>query len=164
MKSLVFVAAVLFDLMLCDFALGTEQLVADPERSYVLETEITVVVTIHGHQWVLQAQFPRGDVLEGDRPRREVTLRPKWAQLHFGPHVDIAFRVPAGPRVPPAFLDHISYEATELQVSFAPSADSRKREVLIRLTPFVANGKAYRVKGREGDEDPIPLMIRVPLP
>ena len=164
MKSLLFFVAVLFSLVPCHIALGAEQLIGDSQRSYVLETEISAVVTIHGDQWVLQAQFPRGDVLDAAGLVRKTNLRPKWAQLHFGPHVDVAFRVPAGPPVPPAYLDHVSHDVTDLNVHFAPSADSRRREVLVRLTPFVANGRTYQVKGPEGNENPIPLMIRVPLP
>ena len=121
-------------------------------------------MTVHGEQWVLQAEFPRGDVLEDDRLAREVILRPRRAQLHFGPHVDVAFRVPAGPRVPPAFMDHVSYDATDLEVRFIPPPDSQKREILVVITPFMANGKTYQVKGPAGDENPIPLMLRVPLP
>ena len=164
MNRIVFLIAVLFNVVLCHLALGEEILVADLERSYVLETEISAVVTVHGSQWVLQAEFPRSDVLGAGRLTREVTLQPTRAQFHIGPHVDVAFRVPAGPRVPPAFLDHVSYEATDLQVSFAPSPDPRRRELLVRLRPFAANGKTYRVKGPAGDEDQIPLLIRVPLP
>ena len=164
MKSLVFLVMVLIGLVFCHLALGDELLVADPESSYVLETEISVIVTVHGDQWVLQAELPRGDVLEGDRPVREVVLRPRRAQLHFGPHVDVAFRVPAGPRVPPALMDHVSYDATDVQVRFIPPPGSQKREILVFITPFVANGKRYQVKAPAGDGNPIPLMLRVPLP
>ena len=164
MKSLVVLITLLFNLVLSQFALGSEQLVADPQRSYVLETEISATVTLHGDQWVLQAEFLRGDVLGTGLEVHKVTLRPKRAQLHLGPHVDVAFRVPAGPPVPPAFMDHVSYEATDLQVSFTLSPDPRKRELLVRLTPFVANGKVHQVEGPAGNETPIPLLIRVPLP
>ena len=164
MKSLVFLVMVLIGLVFCHLALGDEILIAVPESSYVLETEISVIVTVHGDQWVLQAEFPRADVLEGDRLAREVILRPRRAQLHFGPHVDVAFRVPAGPRVPPAFMDHVSYDATDVQVRFIPPPDSQKREILVFITPFVANGKRYQVKAPAGDGNPIPLMLRVPLP
>jgi hypothetical protein len=164
MNCIVFLVAILFNVVLCHLALGEEILVADLERSYVLETEISAVVTVHGSQWVLRAEFPRSEVLGAGRLTREVTLQPTRAQFHIGPHVDVAFRVPAGPRVPPALLDHVSYEATNFEVRFAPSPDPRRRELLVRLTPFVANGKTYRVKGPAGDEDQIPLLIRVPLP
>ena len=164
MKSLVFLVMVLIGLVFCHLALGDEILIAVPESSYVLETEISAIVTVHGEQWVLQAEFPRSDVLEGDRLTREVILRPRRAQLHFGSHVDVAFRVPAGPPVPPAFRDHVSYDATDLQVRFIPSPDPQRREILVHLTPFVANGKTYQVKGPAGDGNPIPLMLRVPLP
>lgn len=164
MRSLFFLVMILFSPIFCHLAHGDELLVADPQRSYVLETEVSAVLTIHGNQWVLQAQFPRSEVLDSARLRSQGNLQPTRAQLHFGPHVDVAFRVPAGPPVPPAFRDHVSHEATNLQVSFTPTPDPRRREVLVRLTLFVANGKTYRVKGPGGDEDPIPLMIRVPLP
>ena len=164
MKSLVSLAALLFEVLLCHLALAAAQLIANPETSYVLETEISAIVTVHGDRWVLKAEFPRGDVLGTGLQVREVTLRPRRAQLHLGSHVGVAFRVPSGPPVPPAYLDHVSYEATDLQMSFTPSPDSRKRQLLVRLTPFAANGQTYRVKGPGGDEDPIPLMIRVPLP
>jgi hypothetical protein len=164
MQYLLFLLASLWLVFPYSMAQANEQLAADPLRSYVLETEVTVVVTIHGNQWVLQAQFTKGDVLDASGLAREAILRPKWAQLHFGPHVDVAFRVPAGPRVPPAFMDHVSYEASDLQVRFTPSPDPRRRELLVRLSPFVANGKTYRVKAPGGDENPIPLLIRVPLP
>ena len=164
MRSLVFLVMVLIGLVFCHLALGDELLVANPESSYVLETEISAIVTVHGEQWVLQAEFPRADVLEGDRPAREVVLRPRKAQLHFGPHVDVAFRVPAGPPVPPAFMDHVSYDATDVQVRFIPPPDSPKRETLVFITPFVANGKRYQLKAPTGDGNPIPLMLRVPLP
>lgn len=164
MKLPVLLATVLLNLIFCHLAIGDELLVADPERSYVLETEISAIVTVHGNQWVFRAEFTRSEVLGAGRLTREVTLQPIRAQLHIGPHVDVAFRVPAGPRVPPAFLDHVSHEVTDLQVSFGPSPDPRRRELLVRLTPFVTNGKTYRVKGPGADDDPIPLMIRVPLP
>lgn len=163
MKRLAFLLASLFVYFPGDVAQGDEQLIAFPESSYVLETEISAIVTVHGEQWVLQAEFPRADVLEGDRPAREVVLRPRKAQLHFGPHVDVAFRVPAGPRVPPAFMDHVSYDATDVQVRFIPPPDSQKREILVFITPFVANGIRYQVKAPAGDGNPIPLMLRVPL-
>jgi hypothetical protein len=163
-KRLVFLLTSLFIVFPCHLVLGNEQLVADVERSYVLETEISAIVTIHGDQWVLQAEFPRADVLEGGRLVREINLRPRRAQLHFGPHVDIAFRVPAGPPVPPVFKDHIPYDATDLQVRFTPPPNPQRRELLVLLTPFMANGKTYRVKAPAGDENPIPLLIRVPLP
>jgi hypothetical protein len=153
-----------FALVPCHLALANEQLIAVPESSYVLETEISAIVTVHGDQWVLQAEFPRADVLDGGGLAHEVVLRPRRAQLHFGPHVDVAFRVPAGPRVPPAFMDHVSYDATDVQVRFIPPPDSRKREILVFITPFVANGKRYQVKAPAGDENPLPLRVRVPLP
>jgi hypothetical protein len=164
MRSLIFLVMVLIDLVFCHLALGDEQLIAVPENSYVLETEISAIVTVHGDQWVLQAEFPHADVLDGGGLAHEVVLRPRRVQLHFGPHVDVAFRVPAGPRVPPAFMDHVSYDATDVQVRFIPSPDSQKREILVFITPFVANGKRYQVKAPVGDENPLPLRIRVPLP
>jgi hypothetical protein len=164
MKHLVILLVSLFVHFSGNVALGDEILIAVPESSYVLETEISAIVTVHGEQWVLQAEFPRADVLEGDRLAREVVLRPRKAQLHFGPHVDVAFRVPAGPRVPPAYMDHVSYDATDLEIRFTPSPDPQKRQLLVRLTPFMANGKVYQVKGPTGDGNPIPLMLRVPLP
>ena len=164
MKRLVFLLASPLVILSNSMALGNEQLIAVPERSYVLETEISAIVTVHGEQWVLQAEFPRADVIEGDRLAREAVLRPRRAQLHFGPHVVIAFRVPAGPPVPPAFMDHVSYDATDVQVRFIPPPDSQKREILVFIRPFVANGKVYHVKGPAGDGNPIPLMLRVPLP
>jgi hypothetical protein len=164
MRSTVFLVMVLIGLVFCHLALGDELLVANPESSYVLETEISAIVTVHGEQWVLQAEFPRADVLAGDRLAREVVLRPRRAQLHIGSHVDVAFRVPAGPPVPPAFMDHLSYDATDLEIRFTPSPDPQRRQLLVRLTPFMANGKVYQVKGPAGDGNPIPLMLRVPLP
>ena len=164
MRSLVFLVMVLIGLVFCHLALGDEILIAVPESSYVLETEISAIVTVHGEHWVLQAEFPRSDVLEGDRLAREVVLRPRRAQLHIGSHVDVAFRVPAGPRVPPAFMDHVSYDATDLEIRFTSSPDPQRRQLLVRLTPFMANGKVYQVKGPAGDGNPIPLMLRVPLP
>jgi hypothetical protein len=164
MKRLVFLLASLFIVFPSHLALGNEQLIAVPESSYVLETEISAIVTVHGDQWVLQAEFPRADVLDGGGLAHGVVLRPRRAQLHFGPHVDVTFRVPAGPRVPPAFMDHVSYDATDVQVRFIPPPDSQKREILVFITPFVANGKRYQVKAPAGDENPLPLRIRVPLP
>jgi len=164
MKHLVILLVSLFVHFFCHLALGDEILIAVPERSYVLETEISAVVTVHGSQWVLQAEFPRSDVIEGDRLACEAVLRPRRAQLHLGPHVDVAFRVPAGPPVPPAFRDHVSHDATDLEIRFTPSPDPQRRQLLVRLTPFMANGKVYQVKGLVGDGNPIPLMLRVPLP
>jgi hypothetical protein len=164
MKQLMFLLASLLLTLPGYAAHGNEKLIADPERSYVLETEISATLTVHGDQWVLQAEFPRADVLVGDRLLREMTLRPRRAQLHFGPHVDIAFRVPAGPPVPPAFRDHVSYDAADVQVRFIPQRNPQKREVLVLITPFVANGKTYQIKASTGDDKPIPLKIRVPLP
>jgi hypothetical protein len=164
MKHLVFLLASLFIVFPGHLVLGNEQLIAVPESSYVLETEISAIVTVHGYQWVLQAEFPRADVLEGDRLVREINLRARRAQLHFGPHVDMAFRVPAGPRVPPAFMDHVSYDATDVQVRFFLPPDSQKRELFVLIAPFAANGKTYQVKAPAGEENPIPLKIRVPLP
>jgi hypothetical protein len=164
MKPLVFLVMVLIGLVFCHLALGDEILIAFPESSYVLETEISAIVTVHGNQWVLQAEFPRADVLGDSRLTRELNLRPRRAQFHIGPHVDVGFRVPAGPPVPPAFRDHISYDATDIEIRFTPSPDPRRRELLVRLTPFMANGKVYQVKGPAGDGNPIPLMLRVPLP
>ena len=164
MKRLGFLLAGLFIVFPGHLVLANEQLIAVPERSYALETEISVIVTVLGYQWALQAEFPRADVLEGDRLACEAVLRPKKAQLHFGLHVDVAFRVPAGPPVPPAFRDHVSYDATDLEIRFTPSPDPQRRQLLVRLTPFMANGKVYQVKGPAGDGNPIPLMIRGPLP
>ena len=164
MKHLVFLLAGLFIVFPGHLVLANEQLIAVPERSYALETEISVIVTVHGYQWALQAEFPRADVLEGDRLVREINLRPRRAQLHVGPHVDIAFRVPAGPPVPPAYKEHVSYDATDVQVRFFPSPDSQKRELLVLIAPFAANGKTYQVKAPPEDENPILLRIRVPLP
>lgn len=164
MRHLVFLAIALFVVVPCYGAQGKEQLIADSERSYVLETEISAIVTVHGDRWVLQAEFPRADVLEGDRLLREMTLRPRRSQLHFGPHVHIAFGVPAGPPVPPAFRDHVSYDATDVQVHFIPPPIPQKREVLVLITLFVANGNTYQVEASTGDDNPIPLRIRVPLP
>jgi hypothetical protein len=163
-KSLVFLLATVFVVVPCLTAQGKEQLVADVERSYVLETEMSAIVTVQGYQWALQAEFPRGDVLEGGRLVREINLQARKAQLHFGPHVDIAFRVPAGPPVPPAYRDHVSYDATDVQVRFFPPPDSQKRKLLVLIAPFAANGKTYQVKLPAGEENPIPLRIRVPLP
>jgi len=164
MKHLVILLVSLFVHFSGYVAQGDEILIAVPESSYVLETEISAIVTVHGEQWVLQAEFPRADVLAGDRLAREVVLRPRRAQLHIGSHVDVAFRVPAGPPVPPAFMDHLSYDATDLEIRFTPSPDPQRRQLLVRLTPFMANGKVYQVKGPAGDGNPIPLMLRVPLP
>jgi hypothetical protein len=113
---------------------------------------------------VLQAEFLRGDVLEDSQVVREVNLRPRKAQLHWGPHVHIAFRVPAGPPVSPDYRDHVSYEVTDVQVHFSPPRNSQKRELLIVITPFVANGKTYQIKTPTGEEGPMPLRITVPLP
>jgi hypothetical protein len=164
MRSLGFLVMVLIGLVFCHLALGDELLVANPERSYVLETEISAIVTVHGDQWVLQAEFPRADVLGDGWLPREVNLRPRRAQLHLGRHVDVAFRVPAGPPVPPAFRDHVSYDAIDVQVRLIPPPDFQKREILVFIMPFVANGKRYQVKAPAGDGNPIPLMPRVPLP
>jgi hypothetical protein len=164
MKRLVFLAIALFVVVPCYMAQAEEQLVADLERSYVLETEICAIVTVHGDRWVLQAEFPRGDVLEDSHLVREVKLRPRKAQLYLGSHVHIAFRVPAGPPVPPDYRDHVSYEVTDVQVQFIPPRNSQKRELLIVITPFVANGKTYQIKTPTGEEGPIPLRISVPLP
>jgi hypothetical protein len=163
-RSLVFLVTVLIGLVFCHLALGDEILIAVPESSYVLETEISAIVTVHGNQWVLQAEFPRSDVLGDSRLTRELNLRPRRAQLHIGSHVDVAFRVPAGPPVPPACRDHVSYDATDLEIRFTLSPDPQRRQLLVRPTPFMANGKTYRVKGPAGDGNPIPLMLRVPLP
>jgi hypothetical protein len=164
MKRLVFLATALFVLVSYYVAQGTEQLVADLERSYVLETEISAIVTVHGDKWVLQAEFQRANVFEDNRLVREVKLCPRKAQLHLGPNVHIAFRVPAGPPVPPDFKDHVSYEATTVQVQFIPPLDSRKRELAVIITPFGANGKTYQIRAPTGEEGPIPLRITVPLP
>ena len=164
MKHLVVLLVSLFVHFSGYLALGDKILIAFPESSYLLETEISAIVTVHGEQWVLQAAFPRADVLGDGRLTREVNIRPRRAQLHIGSHVDVAFRVPAGPRVPPTFMDHVSYDATDLEIRFTPSPDPQRRQLLVRLTPFTANGKTYRVKGPAGDENPIPLMLRVPLP
>ena len=164
MKRLVFLVIALFVALPCCVAQGKQQLVADIERSYVLETEISAIVTVHGDKWVFQAEFPRSDVLEDSQLVREVKLRPRKAQLHLGPHVHIAFRVPAGPPVPPDYRDHVSYEATHVQVQFIPPLNSQKRELSIVITPFVANGKTYQIKAPNREEGPIPLKITVPLP
>jgi len=164
MKRLVFLAIALFVFVPCYLAQGKEPLVADLERSYVLETEISAIVTVHGDKWVLQAEFLRGNVFEDNQLVREVKLRPRKAQLHLGPNVHIAFRVPAGPPVPPDYRDHVSYEATNVQVQFIPPLNSQKRELSIVITPFVANGKTYQIKAPPGEEGPIPLRITVPLP
>ena len=157
MKHLVFLLAGLFIVFPGHLVLANEQLIAVPERSYILETEISVIVTVHGYQWAFQAEFPHADVLEGNRLVREINLRPRRAQLHVGPHVDIAFRVSAGPPVPPTYRDHVSYDATDVQVRFFPSPDSQKRELLVLIAPFATNGKTYQVKAPAGEENRIPL-------
>ena len=164
MKRAVLLGIALFVVVPCYLAQGKEQLVADLNRSYVLETELFAIVTVHGDKWVLQAEFPRGNVFEDSQLVREVKLRPRRAQLHVGPHVDIAFRVPAGPPVPPDCKDHVSYEATDVQVQFIPPINSQKRELLIVIAPFVANGKRYQIKTPTGEKGPIPLRITPPLP
>jgi hypothetical protein len=164
MKRLVFVVTVLFVVVPCYMAQGNEQLIADLEMSYILDTEMSAIVTVHGDKWVLQAEFLRGNVLKDSQWFREVKLRPRKAQLHLGPHVHIAFRVPAGPPVPPDCRDHVSYEATDVQVRFIPPLNSQKRQLLIVITPFEANGKTYQIKGPIGEEGSIPLRVTVPLP
>jgi len=164
MNRLVFFVIALCVVVPCYLAQGKEKLVADLDRSYILETEVSAIVTLHGDKWVLQAEFPRSDVFEDTQLVREVNLRPRKAQLHLGPHVDIAFRVPAGPPVPPDYRDHVSYEATNVQVQFIPPINSQKRELLIFITPFVANGKAYQITTPTGEKGPIPLRITPPLP
>jgi hypothetical protein len=164
MKRLLFLAIVLFVAVPCLVAQGREHLLVDLERSYVLETETSAIVTLHGGRWVLQAEFPRGSVFEDSRRVRKGTLRPGKARLHLGPHVHIAFRVPAGPPLPPDYRDHVSYEVTHIQVQFIPPMDSQKRELLMVITPFAANGETYEIKAPVRDEDPIPLRITVPLP
>ena len=151
MKRMVFLAIALFVVVPCYVAQAKEQLVADLDRSYVLETEISATVTVHGEKWVLQAEFLRGDVLEDSQLVREVKLRPRKAQLHWGPHVDIAFRVPAGPPVPPEYRDHVSYEVTDVQVQFLRPMNSQNRELLLVITPFVADGKTYQIELPTGD-------------
>jgi hypothetical protein len=164
MKRVVFLVIALFVVVPCYLAQGEEQLVVDLERSYVLETEFSAIVTVHGDKWVLQAEFLRGNVFEDSQLVREVKLRPRRAWLHLGPHVDIAFRVPAGPPVPLDYRDHVSHEATNVQVQFIPPINSQKRELLVVITPFVANGKTYQIKIPTGEKGPIPLRITVPLP
>jgi hypothetical protein len=163
MKCLVFLAIALIVVVPCYVAQGKEQLVVDLERSYVLETEVFAIVTVQGDKWVLQAEFLRSNVFEDNQLVREAKLRPRKAQLHLGPHVHIAFRVPAGPPVPPEFRDHVSYEATNVEVQFIPTL-TQKRELLVVITPFVANGETYEIKTPTGEEGPIPLRITVPLP
>jgi hypothetical protein len=164
MKRLVVLAIVFVVAVPCHVAQGGEHLLVDLERSYVLETETSAIVTLHGDRWVLQAEFPRDSVFEDSQLVRKVTLRPGKARLHLGPHVHIAFRVPAGPPLPPDYRDHASYEVTHIQVRFIPPTDSQKRELLMVITPFVANGETYEIKAPARDEDPIPLRITVPLP
>jgi hypothetical protein len=164
MKRVVFLVIALFVIAPCYSAHGEEQLVPDLDRSYVLETELFAIITVHGDNWVLQAEFLRGDVFEDHQLVRGVKLRPRRAQLHLGPHVDVVFRVPAGPPMSPDYRDHVSYEANELQVQFIRPINSQKRELLIALTPFVANGKRYEIKTPTGKEGPIPLRITPPLP
>jgi hypothetical protein len=164
MKRVVFLVIGLFIVVPCYLAQGEEQLVPDLERSYVLETELLAIVTVHGNKWVFQAEFLRSHVFEDNQLVRGVKLRPRKARLHLGPHVDIAFRVPAGPPVPSQYRDHVSYDATEVQVQFIPPINSQKRELLIAVTPFVANGKRYQIKTPTGEKGPIPLRITPPLP
>jgi hypothetical protein len=163
MKGLLFLVIALC-VVPCYAAQGKDELIADLERSYVLETEISAIVTVHGDKWVLQAEFLRGKVFDDNQLVREVKLRPRKAQLHLGPNVHLAFRVPAGPPVPPDFRDHVSYEATNVQVQFIPPLNSQKRELSIVITPFMANGRTYQIKAPAGEEGPIPLRITVPLP
>ena len=164
MKKWLVLLLIAFALVPCYAGQTEEQLVVDVERSYVLETEISAIVTIHGDNWVLQAEFQREGLLENGHLVREINLRPRKAQLHLGPHVNIAFRVPAGPVVSPVYKDHVSYDATIVQVHFILSPNSQNRELLVAIAPFVANGKAYRIKAPIGDEDLIPLKITPPLP
>ena len=82
----------------------------------------------------------------------------------MGLHGDVAFRVPAGPPVPPAYREYVFYDATNLQVSFTPPPNPQMQELLVHLTSFVADDKTYQVKTPAGDESPIPLKIKGPLP
>jgi len=49
-------------------------------------------------------------------------------------------------------------------VHFFLPPNAQKRELLVAIKPFVANGKTYQVKAPLRDENPIPLRITVPLP
>jgi hypothetical protein len=164
MKRWLVLLSIAFALVPCFAGQVEEQLIVDVERSYVLETEISAILTIHGDNWVLQAEFQREGLLENGHLVRELNLRPRKAQLHLGPHVNIAFRVPAGPVVPPVYKDHVSYDATVVQVHFIPPPNSQNRQVLVVIAPFVANAKMYRIKAPVGDESLIPLKITPPLP
>ena len=141
-----------------------ETLAADPGRSYLLETEVSATLTLHGAGWVLVARFPRGELLAGGGVKRERTLRAERAWFHVGPHVGVAFSVPAGPPVPPAYLDHVTYDVRDLSVRFIPIDDPRKGGLAVSVSPFSANGKTYAIQSPAGAERPIPLSIRSPLP
>lgn len=127
-------------------------------------TQVSATVTIHGDKWVLQAVFPLNDVLEDGKLAREKTLKPEKAWLHIGPHVDVAFRVPAGPPISAKYKDHVTYEAMDVRVHFIPIQDSQMRWIQVVIAPFTANGKTYQITSSAGEKSPILLRTTSPLP
>ena len=66
--------------------------------------------------------------------------------------------------MPPEYRDHVSYEVTDVQVQFLRPMNSQNRELLLVITPFVADGKTYQIELPTGDGGPLALRITVPLP